>query len=122
MLGTQKSDTLSVCLYVWPTVGSMDRTLPDYQRYGFAVRGVASAARPMRSRSRPAARPRMYWRVNNFVLGTSYMNGICAGHALSYLTQCTYSLVLESQVPHKTVTFIFVLVTVNHKLKVLWGS
>jgi hypothetical protein len=39
-----------------------------------------------------------------------------------YLTQCIYELVLDSQLPHKTVKLIFQLVKVNNKLTILWGS
>ena len=41
---------------------------------------------------------------------------------LFYLTQCTYQLVLESQLPHEIVNFIFQLVIANNKLTILWGS
>ena len=39
-----------------------------------------------------------------------------------YLTECIYQLVLESQLPHKTVNLIFSSVIVNNKLTILWGS
>ena len=39
-----------------------------------------------------------------------------------HLTECIYQLVLESQLPHKTVNLTFQLVIVNNKLTILWGS
>ena len=39
----------------------------------------------------------------------------------SYLTQCIHQLVLESQLPHKTVNLMFELVTVNNKLTICGG-
>ena len=39
-----------------------------------------------------------------------------------YLTRCVYQFVLESQFPHRTVNFTFLLVIVNNKLTILWGS
>ena len=40
----------------------------------------------------------------------------------SYLTQCIHLSVSESQLPHKTVNFIFWLVIINKKSTILWGS
>ena len=38
-----------------------------------------------------------------------------------YLTRCIYQLVLEGELPRKTVDMIFSLVIVNNKLAILWG-
>ena len=38
------------------------------------------------------------------------------------LTQCIHLLVLESQLPHKTVNSIFPLAIVNNKVTIFWGS
>ena len=39
-----------------------------------------------------------------------------------YLTECIYSLVLESQLTHKIVNLLFTITNSNIKLTVLWGS
>jgi len=39
-----------------------------------------------------------------------------------YLTKCIYLLLLERQLAHETVYFIFRFVIVNNKLTILWGS
>ena len=38
-----------------------------------------------------------------------------------YLTQCVDQMVLESQLPHKIVSILFKLATVNKRLTILWG-
>ena len=38
------------------------------------------------------------------------------------LTECIHELVLESQLPHKTVNLIFPSVVVHNRLTILWGS
>ena len=40
----------------------------------------------------------------------------------AHLTRCSYSLVLESQIPRKTVNLVFQLVIVDNKLPMFGGS
>ena len=56
--------------------------------------------------------------------GLGCMNLQWKGSALQHvhLTQCIYLLVEESQRYHKTVNFIFKMVSENNKLTILWGS
>ena len=39
-----------------------------------------------------------------------------------YLTKCIHQLVLESQLPHKTVNLVFELEILNNELTILWRS
>ena len=44
------------------------------------------------------------------------------GECCCYLTECIYSSVLESQLPHEIVNLLFTTTTLNIKLTVLWRS
>ena len=46
----------------------------------------------------------------------------CSTGTQSPLTECIYSLVLESQRPHKIVNLLFTITNEDIKLTVLWGS
>ena len=37
------------------------------------------------------------------------------------ISQCIHSMVLESQLPHKTVNLLLTITTRNNKLTILWG-
>ena len=45
-----------------------------------------------------------------------------ARHPLPTLTQSTYQLVVESQLPHKIVNLLFTITHRNIKLTAMWGS
>ena len=47
---------------------------------------------------------------------------IAAGLRYSFLTECIYLFVLESQFPHKIVNLVFAITNSNIKLTVLCGS